>query len=243
MRGVYLSAAGLLAEQTRAAAAGRWLNNLETPGFKGEVAVLNAAWQSYYRADGGAAGMLLGPGPGLVWASPGLASDPGVIRSTGVPTDLAIQGPGYFVLAGEDGTFLTRNGCFQPDSQGYLAGAGGRRVLGMAGPIHVDGTGFTVTPLGEVYVGGTAAGRLRLEVPTAGPGPVLPGGLYARGPDSVPAGGETRVFQGGLEFTGRDPVEAIVSLMTALRSYEAAQRATRTQDEAIQKLLEHLGNI
>ncbi|MDQ7793185.1 MAG: flagellar basal body rod C-terminal domain-containing protein [bacterium] len=242
MRGIYLAAAGLRAEQARAAAAGRRLNNLEAAGLPGEVTVLTSSAQAFHRMDAGAGtAVFLGPGPGLVWPAPELVPELGVIRSTGVATDLAIEGPGFFVVAGADGEFLTRNGCFGLDGEGYLTAIGGYRVLGEAGPIRVDETAFTVNERGEVRVGSREAGRLLLEVPGTDLGPALPGGIYRRPPTATSAGGESRVMQGALEYPKHDHVGEVVALMTALRGYEAAQRATQAHDEAVRKLLESLG--
>lgn len=56
----------------------------------------------------------------------------GQMMPTGVVTDLAIQGPGWFVIkeptTGE--FFATRNGWFQIDSEGYLVSCLGLRVQG-----------------------------------------------------------------------------------------------------------------
>lgn len=53
-------------------------------------------------------------------------SDQGGIRSTSSTTDLAIDGNGYFVVQGADGsTFLTRAGSFVPDKNGNLVNSAG----------------------------------------------------------------------------------------------------------------------
>ncbi|HCC33818.1 MAG TPA: hypothetical protein DEQ28_07990 [Clostridiales bacterium] len=244
MRGVFLSAAGLLVEQTRAATAGRTLHNLETPGFAAETAILHATWSSLRRGDpGGPRGLLVGQSPGLVWSTAALRPREGVIRSTGKPADLALQGEGFFVLAGEEGEVLTRNGSFSLDNEGYLIGAGARRVLGTDGPIRASGGELAVTLTGQVYVGGAQVAQLRLEAAEVGLAPALPGAVYPRPATAEPAGEDLRVQQGALEFSGGDLVGEVTTMMTALRSYEAAQRVTRTHDELTQRLLEKLGNF
>ena len=66
----------------------------------------------------------------------------GALTSTGVATDLALQGGGYFVLHGQHnggaGTFYSRAGQFTVDSNGYLVNLEGLRVQGFpAGPSGV----------------------------------------------------------------------------------------------------------
>jgi flagellar basal body rod protein FlgG len=166
-----------------------------------------------------------------------------VIRGTGQPTDLALQGEGFFVLAGEDGEMLTRNGSFSLDNEGYLIGAGARRVLGTAGPIRASGGQLAVTPSGAVFVQGSQVAQLRLETAEVGLTPALPGAVYPRPITAELAGQDVRVQQGALEFSGGDLAGEITTMLTALRSYEAAQRVTRTHDELTQRLLEKLGNL
>jgi len=244
MRGVFLAAAGLLVEQARAATAGRTLHNLETPGFPAETAILHATWSSLHRADqGGPRGLLLGQSPGLAWSTAALRPRAGIIRGTGQPTDLALQGEGFFVLAGEDGEVLTRNGSFSIDGEGFLVGAGGRRVLGTEGPIRASGGELAVTPAGQVHVNAVRVAQLRLETADIALAPALPGAVYPRPAAAETAGEDVRVQQGALEFSSGDLVGEVTTMLTALRSYEAAQRVTRAHDELTQRLLEKLGNF
>lgn len=61
-------------------------------------------------------------------------TDQGGIRATSSKTDLAIDGNGYFMVRGADGsTFLTRAGSFVPDKNGNLVNSAGYFLLG-AGP-------------------------------------------------------------------------------------------------------------
>lgn len=241
MRGIYLAAAGLQAGQARAGAAGRALANLQTPGHPVEGTLVAVSWADLYCLQGGARGVPVGPGPGPVWTTATRVAA-GVMRATGISTDLAIEGPGFFVLADAQGEVLTRNGAFGLDAEGFLVGAGGRRVLGTAGPIRATGGELAVLADGEVRVGGATVGRLRLEFFDGPLPPALPGGVIPRPPDAVPAPG-ARIHQGSLEFSGRDLVEEVVDILTALRSYEATQRAARAHDETARRLLEALGNL
>ncbi|MEZ4432988.1 MAG: flagellar hook protein FlgE [bacterium] len=65
----------------------------------------------------------------------------GSFQNTGVPTDLAISGDGFFVLngtaEGRSQNLYTRNGAFRFDDEGYLINQSGYRVQGQ----NADGTG------------------------------------------------------------------------------------------------------
>lgn len=77
----------------------------------------------------------------------------GAINPTGIASDLAISGEGFFEVKDSSGaTFVTRSGQFRLDSKGYLVTDKGMRVQGYTdssftttGDIQIDGTGSTST--------------------------------------------------------------------------------------------------
>ncbi len=81
----------------------------------------------------------------------------GTIKITDNPMDLAINGAGFFQVAGPDSAIsYTRNGQFKVDREGYIVNNGGLRLMGYA----TDG-------LGGVLPGVSAA----LQLPTGGIAP------------------------------------------------------------------------
>jgi flagellar hook protein FlgE len=97
-------------------------------------------------------------------------SEAGIPQYTTSPTDLAINGDGFFIVADTKGTpYMTRAGNFVPDDQGHLVNAAGFTLLGysfangtpavtangFAGlePVTVSQTGLTATPssAGDFY--------------------------------------------------------------------------------------------
>ncbi|MFO0714178.1 MAG: flagellar hook protein FlgE [Sandaracinus sp.] len=92
----------------------------------------------------------------------------GALVTTGVPTDLALSGDGFFVVKGNvDGTdsqFYTRAGQFHVDSDGYVVNSDGLRVQGYQaddsgaisatmGDLQVDGMTLPATPTSIVTMG------------------------------------------------------------------------------------------
>jgi flagellar hook protein FlgE len=82
----------------------------------------------------------------------------GTISRTMVPTDMAIEGDGFFIVRDpvSGSTFATRAGAFDIDSQGYLVTSDGLRVQGYSDPglttrgdIRIDDSG---KPAGETGV-------------------------------------------------------------------------------------------
>jgi len=57
---------------------------------------------------------------------------PGTVAATSSPSDLAIQGDGFFVLNSKDGISYTRDGSFRLDSLNYLSNNQGLRLQGYA---------------------------------------------------------------------------------------------------------------
>jgi flagellar hook protein FlgE len=80
----------------------------------------------------------------------------GSLQTTGVPSDVAIQGNGYFVLQGAQGPEYTRAGDFQVNASGQLVATDGSVVLGYpavngvvntnAAPVAMTVSGGTVSP-------------------------------------------------------------------------------------------------
>jgi len=78
----------------------------------------------------------------------------GTIASTGVGSDLAVNGQGFFTVKNPTGgaQYVTRDGSFQVDASGYLITSGGLRVQGYntsalsaTGDIKIDATGAPAT--------------------------------------------------------------------------------------------------
>lgn len=91
------------------------VSNMNTPGFRGS--------DSFFANVSG--------GRGTRIAGEGLRTDSGDIRQTGNPTDLAIDGDGYFILSDDAGNFFyTRAGQFRFDENGILVDSvNGYRVM------------------------------------------------------------------------------------------------------------------
>ena len=94
-------------------------------------------------------------GTGVQVASNSTDFTGGTVSSTGISTDAAIDGTGFFVLDGGDGSQLyTRDGNFQLSSNGTLESTGGQAVMGYSatnGVINTSGAlSEIVIPTGQV---------------------------------------------------------------------------------------------
>ena len=75
----------------------------------------------------------------------------GTINTTGNPTDLAISGDGFFVVkdTSSGATFVTRDGQFNLDANGFLVTANGDRVQGF--------TGSSTSTIGDLQINNATA--------------------------------------------------------------------------------------
>src|SRR5688572_24819032 len=91
----------------------------------------------------------------------------GPMRSTGVKTDVGIEGPGFFEIQLANGaTAYTRDGEFHINSQGQLITKQGYQVLGESGPIQLDANNsgpLSISPTGEVSQGADLKGKLKIN--------------------------------------------------------------------------------
>ena len=119
---------GLTAESTALSAIANNLANQNTVGYK-DVRVL---FRDLFYEDLGTTGsgdpVQLGAGT-QVGAMPGTFTQ-GSVEATGVPTDVAIQGEGFFVVQQNGGTSYTRAGNFAIDKNNFLVTQDGQQVLG-----------------------------------------------------------------------------------------------------------------
>jgi fagellar hook-basal body proteins len=136
MRSLYSGVSGLQNHQTRMDVIGNNISNVNTVGFKrGRVNFQDMISQQLSGAArpteevGGVNPKEVGLG--MTVASIDNIFTQGNLQTTGVSTDLAIQGNGFFILKDGDQTYYTRNGDFSLDKNGtFVNPANGMRVQG-----------------------------------------------------------------------------------------------------------------
>lgn len=173
----------------------------------------------------------------------------GSIRATGVKTDVAIEGEGFFEIQLQGGrTGYTRDGEFRINAEGQLTTKRGEPVLGDGGPIQVDvrkGDPVEIASTGEVSQGEDVLGRLRL-VKFSQPEQLesIGGGCYIAANPTTVAEEVTRpsMRQGSLEGANTSPVTEMASLITVMRLNEANQKMIQLQDERMGRVISELGN-
>ncbi|NPV60608.1 MAG: flagellar basal-body rod protein FlgF [Actinobacteria bacterium] len=248
LRGLYASYAGMRAMLMRQDVTASNLANANSVGYKQDFAVIQAyPRRELTRVEGGGRTSELGTvgdgrGGSLV-GSVRTDFTQGALKETGLATDLALEGEGFFAVRRGNETYYTRAGNFGVDGEGRLVTARGDLVLGEDGnPLLVGGNGIEVGQDGTITVGGEARGRLMLVAfDDAAALEKVGEGLFS-GEGARPAEG-LAVRQGYLEASNVDAVEQMVSMIECFRAYESSQRMLQAQDRTLQKLIDQVGKV
>jgi flagellar hook protein FlgE len=137
---------GLTAESTALSAIANNLSNQNTPGYKDTTVQFSDLFYQQLGTAGSGDPIQLGAGT-EVSSMPALFTQ-GSISDTGVPTDVAIQGSGFFVVQNSDGSLnYTRAGDFSVGANNNLITSSGQDVLGYPAVNGVVNTSAGIVPL------------------------------------------------------------------------------------------------
>lgn len=228
----------MVALERRAEVAATNLANASTDGFRRLVVVASSGPPAaLLREEGGRLaqlGDLAGPPSGLADA---VDLRPGPLETTGNPLDLAIDGPGWFLVLTPQGIAYRRTGSFHVGPDGMVVDPQGHALLAAggpqgAGPLRVpSGSRVQVVQDGTVTADGSPVGQVRIVLSPGGQD-LLPGGggVYYGPPGTGPAASGSRVLSGVLEGSNVSVLRELVSLIETERAYQSAQQAVQVWD-------------
>ena len=238
-RMIYLSMAGAKMNMQRQEVLSHNLANVSTTGFRAELQAVRAV---PVRGDGASTRVY------ALDTTVGYDDSAGPINFTGRALDVAMRGQAMLTVQGLDGTeAYTRAGSLVVDSQGNLMTHSGLPVMGDGGPITIPaGTTPSIAPDGTVSVrqqGGitTPVGRMKLVTPET---KLVRGddGLF-RSPDGdLPADATAQLQDGALEGSNVNPIETMVSMITAARQFETQMKMMQTAEQAEKAAAQLLNN-
>ena len=252
MRALAIAATGMTAQQTNVEVIANNIANINTTGFKRSRAEFTDLLYQAERAAGsptrgGQEAIPEGAQIGLGVRTTAIRNlhMQGALTNTGNKLDLALNGRGWFQVAGASGeAFFTRAGAFNKNATGQIVTADGY-VVQPAMTIPQNTTEVTINETGQVYVRiGTETtlqliGQFTLANFTneAGLDP-LGSNLYRETPASgapvsgVPGDpGFGSMHQGYLENSNVDPVKEITELISAQRAYEMNSKVIQAADD------------
>jgi flagellar basal-body rod protein FlgF len=149
----------------------------------------------------------------------------GEMQDTSSATNLAIDGAGCFVVSTSHGQILTRDGNFRVNDKKQLVTMEGDPVLGRQGPISVSAKDWQIDANGRVKADGAVIDTIRIEMPKDAPAGSKPG----------------QVVQGRIENSNVNAVQETAGMITALRAYEANQKAIQAIDQTLDKIINQAG--
>ena len=164
VRGWYTGASGMAAQQVKLDTIANNLANVDTDGYKRDVAVHKAFAQLLLRrinddglfetpmGSGDRAPMVGKLGTGVETNEIFTAFEQGALKITESDFDLALDGEGFLCVQTPYGERYTRNGSFILGKEGYLETKEGYPVLGENGPIMVKANNFQIDKDGRVWI-------------------------------------------------------------------------------------------
>lgn len=266
LRSLYSGISGMRGFQVKLDVISNNIANVNTVGFKaGRVMFSDILSQTLSGVSAPEEGVRGGRnarqvGLGSTVATIDTIHTPGSPMTTGVNSDLSIDGNGFFVVQDASGAaYLTRAGNFYVDAANQLVNAQGLLVLDEGGaPIVLEEEveSFSISADGtiiQLLPDGTQNTDIRIGLATV----PNPGGLEKVGnslyrltpnahPDAEspldiigPAGEEGRgeIIAGQLEMSNVDLTQEFSEMIVAQRGFQANSRIITTSDEILQELV------
>lgn len=247
--GMYISAEGAQVQQKRLEVIANNLANVETAGFKRDVPMFQARFAEAIQQGSDYPHSRtqndIGGGVKIVDVETDYASSS--LRETGIPTDFAVNGDGFFQVRGKDGgVYLTRAGNFTIDARGRLVTQGDLPVLSESGgDITLDAARpWEVFPGGRIVQDGSATAIGLVKPQSLGDLVKSGANLFKPLAPSTPVAAEERdIRQGYLEQSGVNPTREMMAMIDTSRAYEANTRLIQHQDSMISGLISRVLSV
>jgi flagellar basal-body rod protein FlgF/flagellar basal-body rod protein FlgG len=244
--GLYISAEGAHAQSKRLEVIANNLANVDTVGFKRELAIFQSRYAEATQRgqDYPGSGSINDLGGGIAVRQTKTDFSAGPLKRTEVPTDLALDGDGFFVVQKDNQNYLTRAGNFRLTDKGELVTSQGYAVLSDSGsPIVIDRSNgdWQLMPSGAIRQRG-AVQNLAIVQPRS-LGDLAKSGENLFRPlaetEPVPAN-KRRAVSGYLEQSQVQPTMEMMDLIEASRAVEANINMMQTQDQMLSGLVNRL---
>lgn len=252
IRGLYTACSGMLAETKRTDIISNNLANVNTTGFKKDLAIFQASPEmNIYRFNDpiSVGATKIDPKPFIGILGTGVQVDDvntdflqGGLEKTSNPLDIALRGEGFFEVMTPQGARYTRDGCFTKDREGRMITMEGYQLMGQNGPIVIQGEDVNIDNTGGISVDGRNIDTIRI-VTFENLDQIIKEGdnLYQAIEEPIEANAE--VVQKYIERSNVNPVSEMTEMITAFRAYEANQKAIRTHDETLERAVNDIARL
>ncbi len=248
IQGLYVSAMGSAVQVLRLDVLANNLANVNTAGFKKELALFMHRGLPQYPTGRHPVSMEPVAGGVLLARTPALFNE-GPLEATHDPLHAAIQGEGFFAVSDASGKVsLTRAGAFQRGLDGSLLTADARyRVLGPGlVPVTVppEAVSVELRSDGTVLADGVETGiigRFRASDTTR----LTPIGdaRFGMAPGDVPQASDAPLAVGMLEGSNVELVREMVASIDASRQFEMNMRLMKVQDDLLGRTVREVARI
>lgn len=261
-RSLFAGISGLNAHQLMIDVAANNIANVNTAGYKASSTVFEDTLSQTLAGAGQASAPVGGTNPvqigmGVKLAATNVDFTQGAPEATGVPSNLMINGDGFFILQKAGVQMFTRCGEFSRDSAGHLATADGALVCDDTGaPVDVSalqtGTYASYSIDQNGIVNGIDNSGVSTQIAQIGLATFPnPNGLERVGHNDyilsastgVPSigtpltSGRGSLSSGYLEGSNVDLAKELTSLIVAERGFQANSKSITTSDEVLQTLV------
>ena len=241
-----MSAEGAMAQDQRLSIIANNLANVDTVGFKKDLAVFQARYAQAVE-DGQTPADTTGidnQGGGVSVVQTVSDFSQGPMKPTGIPTDMAIRGEGFFIIEKDGKNYLTRAGNFRLTEQGQMVTQQGYAVLNDAmSPVVISSAAgpWEVSESGAIRQAGTMQ-NLAMVMPQSYGDLVKEGeNLFRPLAETQPLPAAKRsVASEYLEGSSVQPTTEMVDMITASRLFEANTKMVQTQDQMLGSLIGRL---
>lgn len=229
--------AGLVADFERVSTHAQNLSNLQTTGYKRQVPV-SAAFDAS-----------LGEMP---WSAEALRSSatrtdvqPGALRKTARPLDLALEGDGYFSVRTPHGLRFTRRGDFSIDPSGHLVDPNGNTVQADGGDLVLSSSNITIDRSGVIFDASERVGALDIAKFEHPENLGYDGAGYFNAGSQTPdlSKSAVNVRSGFLEASNVDAAHEMIGLLEASRRVEMTRNVLTARDQMLDGAINTLASF
>ena len=159
----------------------------------------------------------------------------GVLRFTGNPLDVAIEGEGFFEIDTAEGLRYTRRGSFNLDVNGRLVTPNGDLINGMDGEIRLLNPSPKIDKQGHFWDGEELLGQLKIVYfeNTDALERANHGFFISKTQGQIVSDSVSGVRQGHVEASNVNVMDEMVRMMTTTRHFETTQRVITGYDQMI----------
>lgn len=247
LEGFYSTLSGMLVQQRTLNVLSNNITNIKTPGYRAERVVTTSFHEELaIRQERGEKINIGTIDPIHLVRDVITDKEPSSLVSSERPFDMAIVGDGYFNVQSGDQQYITRNGSFDMDDEGYLILPGMGRVLGEEGPIQVNGSSFTVTEDGSVFdENGEQIEKLLITRPPEDTQlEKFTNGMYVAPENAEPVEADNfSITQFALETANYDINKEYSLIMESQRAFQACSQALKMLDTVAQKAATQIASI